>query len=135
MFLLQRLRIDVFTPYVLTIYNMSFQDLQVGYDIGGDINMNAFVTAFYQPYLDGRYIGIFFILALFGFVSGRFFLKAYYKNDMKAVLIYILLLQKIVFSFVRFYFTQQAQSICFLLSFFVVVACKSSDDELEAIRF
>lgn len=127
MFLLQRLHINVFTPYVVSIYNMSFQDLQMGYDIGGSIYMNAFVTAFYQPYLDGRFIGVLLIMIVFGYVSGRFFQKAYYKGDIKSVLIYILLLQKIIFSYVRFYFTQQAQSICFLLAFFVIMVCKESD--------
>lgn len=135
MYFLKCLGFNVFTPYVQTIYNMSFQDLQMGIDIGGGIYMNAFVTAFYQPYLDGRYIGVIIIMFIFGFVAGRIFYNAYYKNNMKSVLIYMLLLQKIVFSYVRFYFTQQAQSICFLLAFIVIIKCKEKDEEHKVIKF
>lgn len=135
MFILSNLGIEVFTPFVDTIYNMSFQDLQMGVNIGNGIYMNAFVTAFYQPYLDGRYLGVILIMALFGFASGRFFYKAYYKNNVKCLLIYLLLLQKIMFSFVRFYFTQQAQSICFILALIVIVKSTSKDDEDKIIRW
>lgn len=96
--------------------------METGYYIGGGLYMNAFVTAFYQPYLDGRYVGVFLILMLFGFMCNQFFVRAYYDIDMKAILIYILLLQKILFSFVRFYFTQQAQALCFILAFLVVTS-------------
>ena len=101
---------------------MSFEMMETGYYIGGGLYMNAFVTAFYQPYLDGRYVGVFLILMLFGFMCNQFFVRAYYDIDMKAILIYILLLQKILFSFVRFYFTQQAQALCFILAFLVVTS-------------
>lgn len=127
MFFLSKLGINVFTPHLQTIYSMSFQDLQMGINIGGGIYMNAFVTAFYQPYLDGRYIGTILIMLIFGFASGRFFYSAYYKQDKKALLIYLLLLQKIIFSYVRFYFTQQAQSICFLLAFIIISRWRGED--------
>ena len=135
MFALSKLGINVFSDHVLTIYNMSFQNLQRGVNIGGGIFMNAFVTAFYQPYLDGRYVGVVIVMILFGFASGRSFYKAYYKNDTKSLLIYLLLLQKIIFSYVRFYFTQQAQSICFWLALFIIIQWKPSDDENKVIRF
>lgn len=135
MYLLQRLHINVFTPYVDMIYNMSFQNLQMGVGIGGGIYMNAFVTAFYQPYLDGRHIGVILVMLIFGFISGRSFYSAYNKNNMKSLLIYMLLLQKIIFSYVRFYFTQQAQSICFLLAFLVIIKCTEKDEEQKAIKF
>ena len=134
MFLLSKLKVNIFTPNVLKIYNMSFQNLQRGIDIGGGIYMNAFVTAFYQPYLDGRYLGVIIVMILFGLLSGRVFYEAYYKKNVKYLLIYMLVLQKIIFSYVRFYFTQQAQSICFLLSFLMVVKIKENTSERDKIN-
>lgn len=135
LFVLSKIGINVFTPFVESIYSMSFQDLQMGIDIGGGIYMNAFVTAFYQPYLDGRYIGVILIMIVFGFMSGRSFYNFYYKFEKKALLIYLLLLQKIIFSYVRFYFTQQAQSICFILAFFMILAWKQGENEDKKITF
>lgn len=135
LFALSEIGINVFTPFVETIYGMSFQDLQMGVDVGGGIYMNAFVTAFYQPYLDGRYIGVIFIMLIFGFASGRAFYKFYYKQNKKALLIYLLLLQKIVFSYVRFYFTQQAQSICFILAFIIILTWNEGENEDKKIVF
>lgn len=111
-----------YPAFITNIHYMSFEMMETGYYIGGGLYMNAFVTAFYQPYLDGRYVGVFLILMLFGFMCNQFFVRAYYDIDMKAILIYILLLQKILFSFVRFYFTQQAQALCFILAFLVVTS-------------
>lgn len=123
-FFLLRL-IGVFQEYpkfITDIHYMSFEMMETGYYIGGGLYMNAFVTAFYQPYLDGRYMGVFLVMMLFGFICNQFFVRSYYELDMKAILIYILLLQKILFSFVRFYFTQQAQALCFILAFLVVTS-------------
>ncbi|MCD8011766.1 MAG: oligosaccharide repeat unit polymerase [Lachnospiraceae bacterium] len=121
-FFLLRL-IGIFNGYpefITEIRYMSFDMMETGYYIGGGIYMNAFVTAFYQPYLDGRYLGVFIIMLLFGFVCNLYFVRAYKEKDVKAMLIYCLLLQKVIFSFVRFYFTQQAQSLCFLLAFLAI---------------
>lgn len=135
LFVLSKLGFKVFTPHLETIYAMSFQDLQMGYDIGGGIYMNAFVTAFYQPYLDGRYIGVILVMIIFGFASGRAFYSAFYKQNKKALLIYLLLLQKIIFSFVRFYFTQQAQSFCFLLAFLIIIQWRKNERRDKIISF
>lgn len=115
--------IGIFVEYpefITKIHYMSFEMMESGYYIGGGLYMNAFVTTFYQPYLDGREIGVFVILFLFGYICSKYFTKAYNNFNTKAMLIYILLLQKILFSFVRFYFTQQAQSLCFILAFIVM---------------
>ena len=71
---------------------------------------------------------------LFGGLSGRVFYEAYYKKNVKYLLIYMLVLQKIIFSYVRFYFTQQAQSICFLLAFLMVVKIKENTSERDKIN-
>lgn len=117
--------------FVLKIYNYSFSYLEASSFIGPHTKMNAFVTIFYQPFVDGRFLGVFFILFVFGFICGRSFYKANYQNNLKSLLIYLLLFQKIIFSFVRFYFTQQAQSLCFILAFVIFDAVILPKDVLQ----
>lgn len=109
-----------YPPFIESIYYRSFGILEQGVDIGGGIWMNAFATFFYQPYLDGRYIGTFIILMIFGYFCMRVYKKAKEGNDPKFLLVYLLLLQKITDSMVRFYFTQQVQAIAFILALIVV---------------
>ena len=116
-----RLFTGAYPELVSTIYYMSFQMLEKGVDIGGDIWMNAFITIFYQPYLDGRKLGVVIILFLFGFMTGKIFYYAKYRNNPRCELLYIMLFQKLMFSMVRFYFTQSSQALCFILAFFTVV--------------
>lgn len=109
-----------YPEFITRIYYMSFEMMEPGFNLGNGVYMNAFVTAFYQPYLDGRYWGVILIMALFGFVCSQTFERSRYNQDLKAMLIYSLLLQKILFSFVRFYFTQQAQAMCFIFALLAI---------------
>lgn len=98
---------------------LSFSMLEDTVYIGENVRMNAYATIFFQPYIDGRIIGIIIELALFGFIVGYAYRKAYlYKTD-RWVIIYLLLFQKIVFSMVRFYFTQPSQAICIILAIII----------------
>ena len=116
-----------YPDFIESIYYRSFGILEHGVDIGGGIWMNAFATFFYQPYLDGRFIGTFIILMLFGYLCMRIYRKAKDGSDPKYMLIYLLLLQKISDSMVRFYFTQQVQAIAFILAFVVIVKVYRQD--------
>lgn len=113
-----------YPDFIMDINYMSFEMMEKSINIGSNFQMNAYVTVFYQPYLDGRFVGVFFILLIFGLLCGHYFCDAYYKDSTKALLIYMLLLQKIIFSFVRFYFTQTSQALCFLLAYFVIKEIK-----------
>ncbi len=117
---IMRLVFGTYPNWISEIYYMSFQMLEKGYGIGGDIWMNAFATAFFQPYVDGRETGVLIIMIIFGAMCGRYFYKARYQNDKRALLIYLLLLQKVMFSMVRFYFTMQAQAMCFIYAYFAL---------------
>lgn len=115
-----RLVLGTQSSYIEQIYNMSFSMLETGKNIGGEIYMNAFATVFWQPYLDGRWVGVFIILLLFGLVCSRFLYNAKYAGDDRSVLLYMLLVQKVVFSMVRFYFTQQSQAFCFIFALIIM---------------
>lgn len=115
-----------YPSWITEIYYMSFRMLERGFDIGGHIWMNAFATAFFQPYIDGREAGVFVIMLIFGAMCAKTFYKARYTGDKKALLLYLLLLQKVMFSMVRFYFTMQAQAMCFLYAFFALIPVAST---------
>lgn len=120
-----------YPDFIESIYYRSFGLLEHGVDIGGGIWMNAFATFFYQPYLDGRFVGTFIILMVFGYVCMRVYQKAKDGSNLKYLLIYLLLLQKISDSMVRFYFTQQVQAIAFILAFVAVAKVYSRDSYKE----
>lgn len=129
-YLLRLLRIfHGYPEFILNVHYMSFEMMERGYPVGGGINMNAFVTMFYQPYLDGRIIGVVMIMLIFGFVCSRAFVNAYYRNNIRALLVYILFLQKIIFSVVRFYFTQSTQAICIVFAILAIRAIYNHDDD------
>ncbi len=109
-----------FSSFVTDIYYMSFEMMEPGFNLGHELYMNAFVTIFYQPYLDGRFVGVVLILMVFGYMCSQTYKKGIEDENLKSMLLYLLLLQKILFSFVRFYFTQQAQAMCFIFALFAI---------------
>lgn len=123
-----RIIIGSYSDFISNIYYMSFEMMESGYNLGNSVYMNAFVTTFYQPYLDGRYVGVIVILMIFGYMCSRTFKRTLYNEDLKSMLLYSLLLQKIIFSFVRFYFTQQAQAMCFLFAMFAIKRIYSTSE-------
>lgn len=122
-----------YPKFILNVHYMSFEMMETGYPVGGGINMNAFVTMFYQPYLDGRIIGVIIIMFMFGFLCNRAFISAYYRKNMRGMLLYVLLLQKIIFSVVRFYFTQSTQAISIIFAFIAIqiVIHRKSDADIS----
>jgi len=122
---------STYPEFVQTISYMSFQMMEKGHNIGGNIYMNAFVTIMYQPYLDGRIPGVIIILFVFGALAGRYFSKSMYQNNLKAFLLYNLMLQKILSSGVRFYFTQQSQAFCFIMAFLILRKVSRSQNEKQ----
>lgn len=110
-----------YSDFWTTIRDLSFNRLEHTTWLGGDIHMNAFVTMFYQPYIDGRFIGVFVICFLFGYLCNYSYIMAHDHKNLKYFLIYLLLLQKITDSMVRFYFTQTSQAVCIIYALFAVV--------------
>lgn len=107
--------------FLENIRYLSFSMLEDTVNIGNNVRMNAYATIFFQPYIDGRILGVVIELLLFGFIVGYAYRKAYlYKSD-RWVVIYLLLSQKVVFSMVRFYFTQPSQAICLIFAFLITM--------------
>jgi oligosaccharide repeat unit polymerase len=121
MFLLRILYIvNPYPAHMTLIHDMSVGNLQNVVNLGGDININAFATLFYQPYLDGRFVGVAIILALLGFVGSLFYFKWTKQKSILYQTAYLLILHKILFSMVRFWFTQPGQAISLILAFIVI---------------
>lgn len=106
--------------FLETARNYSFEMLEHTVNLGGDIRMNAFVTMFYQPYLDGRWLGVVLICFLFGAFCSVAYYRASKTADIRWLLIYLFMFQKIINSEVRFYFTMPAHAICLVLAFIII---------------
>ncbi len=120
-----------FSDFWVTIRDLSFNRLEHTVWLGSDIHMNAFVTMFYQPYIDGRFIGTFIICLFFGYICSASYRLAYKEKNLKFVLIYFLLLQKILDSMVRFYFTQTSQAMCMIYALFAVIPILTVEGSIE----
>lgn len=112
---------DGYSDFWVTVRELSFNKLEHTTWLGGNIHMNAFVTIFYQPYIDGRFVGVFVLCLFFGWMCGYTYKRAYIFRNIKYILLYLLFIQKIADSMVRFYFTQPAQAICLIFALFAVV--------------
>ncbi|MDD7305115.1 MAG: O-antigen ligase [Peptoniphilaceae bacterium] len=99
----------------------SFTMLEKDVSVGNGIWMNAYATIFYQPYLDGGILGVFLFLAFFGFLCKCFYAKICKGINERNLVIYLYLMQKILFSHVRFYFTQTQQALALLIILIVYV--------------
>lgn len=76
--------------------------------IGGDIEMNAFVTPIWYLYLDGRYFGICIGMMVYGFFVEKGRLACCKNHNVRTDSIYALLLLGVLFSMVRIQFASYA---------------------------
>ena len=83
--------------------------------VGINIRMNAFVTMFYYLYLDGGYIGLALGAGIYGFISSVCYNNYVQWKDKKSLVIYCLILQGIVFSFIRLQFVNSAYFFAFIV--------------------
>ena len=112
-----------YPEHMLTIHEWSISKLQDSVYLGGRIHINAFVTMFFQPYLDGRFVGVAIVLAIFGFAAGLFYFKWIKYKSVRYQTAYLLMLHKILFSMGRFWFTQPGQALSLLLVFVAISYC------------
>ena len=70
-------------------------------------------------YLDGRLIGVIAGMFLYGAVSQHFYKKVVENANVRSVSIYLLIVQGIVFSFVRMQFAVLHYAIAFFVYLFV----------------
>ncbi|WP_088188404.1 O-antigen polymerase [Desulfosporosinus sp. FKA] len=95
----------------------------------GNIRANAYVSAFWFFYTDGRIIGVALGMFIYGLIVSRAFFKAVNKLDLKKISIYLILYQGIFFSFIRFPFAKPYYAlgvlIILLIAFKPVIIRKS----------
>ena len=105
--------------------------LEVFMPLSPHITMNAYVTLFYYFYIDFGYFGI----ALGSFVFGYLCMKSYkywkQNGDIRSLVIYLILMQFIVFSVARIYtgLSTRALSVVWLLLLFHKVRIKMSEKD------
>jgi len=76
---------------------------------------NAFVTMFYYFYLDFRIPGVILFSFLSGFIAQRIYGRAKYAGDTWSTLLFLLVLQGVVMSFVRWQPTDGAYVLAFVV--------------------
>ena len=94
--------------------------------VGVNIRMNAFVTMFYYLYLDGGYMGVALGSGIYGFVSSICYNNYTQWRDKKSLVIYCLILQGLIFSFIRLQFVNSAYFFAFIVVQFLF---KRGNDE------
>ena len=109
LFLLENIGLVSYPEKYLLIRDLSFELLEETVDIG--VRMNAFATMFYQPYLDGRILGVIIFSTLFGMLCNWIYLSMKNNLSKMMVVLYLLIIQKLLSSVVRFYFFQPAHVI------------------------
>lgn len=80
---------------------------------------NAYVSLFWFPYFDGRYIGVGVVMFIYGMICCYAYISAKKYQDLRHVAIFSILFLGIIMSFVRIQFAQVA----YALSFLYVVLC------------
>ncbi len=99
---------------------LSFTMLEESVHLGETFTMNAYATMVFQPYIDGRWIGVVILCFALGYFTNLSYRKARQTGDIKWLLIYLLFFQKIMNSEVRYYFTMPGQAICLIYALFAV---------------
>lgn len=87
--------------------------------VGNNIHMNAFVTMFYYFYLDGGFLGVILGSGIYGLIASVCYNNYSYWKDKKSVIIYCMILQGIIFSFIRLQFVNSTYFFSFIILQFI----------------
>lgn len=83
--------------------------------VGKDCNMNAFYSLFYWFYLDYGIIGVILLCFLYGILADSIYKAAIYNRHFITIVIFALIVQGVVFSFIRFQFSTFYYFMAFLI--------------------
>lgn len=83
------------------------------------LRFNAFVSPFYYMYCDGRILGVILGMFIYGMVSFYFYNKLKIRRSYQNLSVYLLILQGIVFSFVRIQFAVVHYALAFFFFYLV----------------
>ena len=93
------------------------------FSVGYDINMNAFVSTFYHPYADFRYIGVVMEIFIFGLIIGMLYKAATIAPTGGCFTAYLILFKYIFMSMVRYPFVDISLVLPLLV---ILIICFSS---------
>lgn len=87
--------------------------------IAPNIRFNAFVSAFYYAYQDGKMIGVVIIMFIYGYFCEKIYLSMEKINNDKYICLYTLVFIGLVFTFVRFPFAASSYLLAFIYTYIV----------------
>ena len=99
--------------------------LEIYIPISDHITMNAYSTLFYNFYLDFRIIGIIMGSLIFGFICMKFYRNFKERGDFKNLVIYMILIQFMIFSMARMYTSLTTRALTFV---WIIIMFKQSSD-------
>lgn len=132
-FLMNRLHILSY-PVAFKNAKLVKDNLEAFIALSPSINMNAYATLFYDFYIDFGMIGIALGSFIFGFICMKAFNSYKRKGDTRSLVIYLILLQFILFSVARIYtiYATRALSFIWIIPMFKKSVIKNSKNK-EAI--
>ncbi len=89
-------------------------------NIGEKLTFNAFVTPFFYFYLDGGILGVSLYSALYGIICSLSYNYVKYRPNIKNIAFYLLIMQGVLTSMVRWQFVISAYALSFLYLNFVI---------------
>ena len=81
----------------------------------GGTAANAYVSAFWFMYTDYRIIGVIIGMLCYGYIVSRTYFKLINQKNVYRLAIYLLLLQGVMFSFIRFPFAKPYYALAFII--------------------
>lgn len=115
LFVLKNIRlIDYPEFYIRSIQLAKVQDY---IDVGTNQKFNSFVTPYFYFFLDFGFYGVITLAFIYGFASMTIY--SMHKESIRHTLIYLLLLQGLLTSMIRFQFVVSSVVIAFIMVFFV----------------
>lgn len=83
--------------------------------VGGDYTMNAFYSLFYWFYLDYGITGVILLCFMYGMLADSIYKAAIYNRHFITIVIFSLIVQGVIFSFIRFQFATFYYFMAFLI--------------------
>lgn len=84
----------------------------------GGVN-NAFASIFFYFYLDFGFGGVFFLMLIFGSLVKMFYLRCFYRRDLRSTLLFTILLIAVIKSFARWEFVTVPYCLSFVYIFLI----------------
>lgn len=101
---------------VMPIIELINENVEETIKVGTDVNMNAFYTLFYWFYIDFGLEGVIVMCFIYGMIADTIYKAAIRNRHVATIMIFSLLMQGVVFSFIRFQFT----TFYYFMSFFII---------------